>query len=140
MDEFEPEISPVIPFLHYSDLDAAASWLPRVFGLRLRSIEPDAAGEAATAVFQHHNGLVLARHDPGAGALTNGRLYVYVDDVDAHYAQASAHGVVAEEPTDRPWGDRAYDTRDLQGHPWTFATSVKETQLTKGAVEEPPIR
>jgi uncharacterized glyoxalase superfamily protein PhnB len=120
--DLEPDISPIIPFLHYSDLDAAASWLPRVFGLRLRSIESDAAGEASMAVFQHHNGLIFARHDPRATALSGGRLYVYVDDVDAHYAQVSAHGVAAEEPRDQPWGDRAYDTYDLQGHPWTFAT------------------
>jgi hypothetical protein len=33
------QISPVVPFLHYADLEAASEWLPRVFDLTLRSIE-----------------------------------------------------------------------------------------------------
>ena len=54
--------------------------------------------------------------------LTGGRMYVYVDDVDAHHATVRAAGADASAPDDAPWGDRVYNTRDLQGHPWTFAT------------------
>jgi len=114
-------VSPVIPFLHYADLDATAKWLPRVFGIPLTSLDRDPSGTPVMAVFQHGNGLIFARQDPGATALTGGRLYVYVDDVDAHHARVRASGVAASDPCDEPWGDRAYSTRDLQGHPWTFA-------------------
>jgi PhnB protein len=76
------------------------------------------------AVLQHGNGIIFARQEPGAQALSDGRLYIYIDDVDAHYARVRANEVAASEPRDEPWGDRAYFTHDLQGHPWTFATHI----------------
>jgi uncharacterized glyoxalase superfamily protein PhnB len=116
------DVSPVVPFLHYADLDAAAQWLPRVFGLTLRSLEKDPAGTPSLAVFQHGTGLIFARQVASATGLTGGRMYLYVDDVDAHHAAARAAGADASTPDDAPWGDRVYNTRDLQGHPWTFAS------------------
>ena len=118
------DLSPVVPFLHYADLDAAAEWLPRVFGLTLRTVEKDAAGTPSLAVFQHGRGLIYARQVTSATGLTGGRLYLYVDDVDAHHAAAQAAGADASTPDSAPWGDRVYNVRDLQGHPWTFATPV----------------
>lgn len=117
-------ISPIVPFLHYADLDAAAEWLPRVFGLRLKSIEHGPGGEPIMAVLQLGNGIIFARQEHDAAALTGGRLYVYVDDVDAHSRRVLESGVRASSPRDEPWGDRAYNTHDLQGHPWTFATPI----------------
>jgi MerR family transcriptional regulator, thiopeptide resistance regulator len=119
------QLSPVVPFLHYADLDAAAEWLPRVFGLQLRSIEREPSGRPTMAVLQHGNGIVFARQDADAEALNGGRLYVYGDDVDAHHARVHSNDVAATEPRDEPWGDRAYSTHDLQGHPWTFATPIE---------------
>jgi hypothetical protein len=57
-------VSPVIPFLHYADLDATAKWLPRVFGIPLTSLDRDPSGTPVMAVFQHGNGLIFARQDP----------------------------------------------------------------------------
>jgi uncharacterized glyoxalase superfamily protein PhnB len=119
------DVSPVVPFLHYADLDAAAEWLPRVFGLTVRSVDKDAAGLPSMAVFQHGTGLIFARQVASATGLTGGRLYLYVDDVDAHHAAACAQGADASAPGDAPWGDRVYNVRDLQGHPWTFASPVR---------------
>ncbi len=119
------DVSPVVPFLHYADLAAAAQWLPRVFGLTVRSVEPDADGLPAMAVFQHGTGLIFARQVDSATGLTGGRLYLYVDDVDAHHATSQAQGAEAQPPQEAPWGDRVYSTRDLQGHPWTFASPVR---------------
>ena len=119
------DVSPVVPFLHYADLDAAAEWLPRVFGLSVRSVDKDAAGLPSMAVFQHGTGLIFARQVASATGLTGGRLYLYVDDVDAHHAAARAQGADASAPDDAPWGDRVYNVRDLQGHPWTFASPVR---------------
>jgi uncharacterized glyoxalase superfamily protein PhnB len=116
------DTSPVVPFLHYADLSAAAEWLPRVFGLTLRSLEKDGAGTPSMAVFQHGSGLIFARQVASATGLTGGRMYLYVDDVDAHHAAARAAGADASAPDHAPWGDRVYNVRDLQGHPWTFAT------------------
>jgi uncharacterized glyoxalase superfamily protein PhnB len=119
------DVSPVVPFLHYADLAAAAEWLPRVFGLTVRSVEQNPAGRPSMAVFQHGTGLIFARQVASAAGLTGGRLYVYVDDVDAHHATARAQGAEAQPPADAPWGDRVYNVRDLQGHPWTFATPAQ---------------
>jgi len=59
-------------------------------------------------------------------------LYVYVDDVDAHYQHAVAHGATVVMPLeDRPWGDRLYQVRDPQGHQWTFAQHVADVELEK---------
>jgi uncharacterized glyoxalase superfamily protein PhnB len=118
------KISPIIPFLHYADLDACAVWLPEVFGFRQRSMERDQHGTPVMAVFQHGNGLIFTRQEANAVAMTGGRMYVYVDDVEAHYAHVRSSGVEVSEPVDAPWGDRTYNTRDLQGHPWTFATPI----------------
>jgi uncharacterized glyoxalase superfamily protein PhnB len=45
---------------------------------------------------------------------------VYVDDVDAHFAHASAHGATIVSPVHQ-YGYRAYVAEDLEGHRWTFA-------------------
>jgi uncharacterized glyoxalase superfamily protein PhnB len=118
------KISPIVPFLDYADLDASAGWLQQVFGFRQRSMERDQAGTPVMAVFQHGNGLIFVRQEAGAAAMTGGRMYVYVDDVEAHCAHVRSSGVEVTEPVDAPWGDRTYNTRDLQGHPWTFATPI----------------
>ncbi len=117
-----PETSPIIPFLHYADLDSASEWLPRVFGLQLTSLERAPDGTPVMAVLDLGIGRVFARQDPQATALTGGRLYVYVPDVDDHYQHVRSAGVAASDPRDEPWRDRVYSTHDLQGHPWTFAT------------------
>jgi uncharacterized glyoxalase superfamily protein PhnB len=49
-------------------------------------------------------------------------LYVYVNDVDAHYAQARAVGAeILDEPEDQDYGERRYHCRDPEGHSWYFA-------------------
>ena len=59
------------------------------------------------------------------GGATAG-VHVYVDDVDAHYERAKAEGAtIHTEPTDQEYGDRRYDTEDLEGHNWFFAHSLR---------------
>ena len=45
--------------------------------------------------------------------------WVYVDDLDAHLAHATAAGAKIVQPI-RQHGFRAYQAEDLEGHPWTF--------------------
>jgi len=57
------------------------------------------------------------------------QLYIYVDDVDAHFARASDAGArITEQPTDVFYGDRRYMAQDPEGHVWCFATQL--TDLT----------
>lgn len=46
---------------------------------------------------------------------------VIVDDVDAHFRQASSKGAdIAYEPVDQPYGYREYEARDNEGGLWSF--------------------
>ena len=62
------------------------------------------------------------RNPASLGQVTSS-LYVYIDDVDAHYARSRAAGAeILEEPADQPYGDRRYGVRDPEGHSWYFAS------------------
>jgi len=47
-------------------------------------------------------------------------VWVFVDDLDAHFAHASAAGATIVSPV-RRHGYRAYEAADIEGHRWTFA-------------------
>ena len=54
-------------------------------------------------------------------------VYVYVPDIDAHFARAEAAGaeiVVPLKETD--YGSREYSARDLEGHLWHFGTYLPD--------------
>lgn len=52
-------------------------------------------------------------------------LVVHVSDVDAHFAHARAAGArIYYQPTNQPYGQREYETRDPEGHRWWFATPL----------------
>ncbi len=51
-------------------------------------------------------------------------MHLYVDDVDAFFARASAaHAVVVAPPKDEFYGDRACRLGDPSGHIWLIAGS-----------------
>ena len=57
---------------------------------------------------------------------------LFVDDADAHCANARAHGaVISSEPAthdygDDYWSDRSYECVDPGGHHWWFAQRVRD--------------
>jgi PhnB protein len=54
-------------------------------------------------------------------------LMVYVDDVDAMFAQAVQAGAAVErECADQFWGDRTGTVIDPFGHRWTLSTHIEE--------------
>jgi uncharacterized glyoxalase superfamily protein PhnB len=60
------------------------------------------------------------------GAATQA-LYVYVDDLDAHFQRARSAGAeIMSPPKDTDFGSREYHVRDLEGHPWTFGTYLPD--------------
>ncbi len=49
------------------------------------------------------------------------------EDIDGHCARARAAGaVIAAEPGDQFYGDRAYRAIDPEGHVWTFSMRVRD--------------
>ena len=134
MPKNPPENMPrITPYLHYEDVGAAIDWLARAFGFRERMRLSGPNGAIAHAEMQRDDGVVMMG-SPGAqyknpkrlGHVTQ-HLYVYVDDVDKHCAQARQAGAkITEEPKDQFYGDRRYAAEDPEGHVWYFAQHVRD--------------
>jgi uncharacterized glyoxalase superfamily protein PhnB/uncharacterized protein YndB with AHSA1/START domain len=120
-DEPRPkEIAPLSIALYYKDPLAAARWLQRVFQLRSWSDNLETS-EGHWIEFHHGNVAILLFEIEGErnGAHTD-MPWVYVDDLDAHFAHAQAEGAtITTEIHQR--GYRAYTAEDLEGRRWTFA-------------------
>ena len=66
---------------------------------------------------------------PTAGAPPSQSLYLYVEDVDATYAQAVSAGCSEGMPvTNMFWGDRFGKVVDPEGHHWNLATHVEDVE------------
>jgi uncharacterized glyoxalase superfamily protein PhnB len=118
---------PLSPYMYYEDAGAAVDWLVAAFGLteRMRDVHPD--GSIGHCEVEHDGGVVMIGAPPGfespdrTGRAPFG-IYVHVDDVEAHFAQAKAAGArIQEAPADRPYGVRSYGALDLEGNQWWFA-------------------
>jgi uncharacterized glyoxalase superfamily protein PhnB len=129
----------VIPMLDYEDGVAALEWLARAFGFRevARMIGDDgllAHGEmvigtgrimlsTATPLYEspkhHRQHCASARAWSQVPWVIDGVL-VYVDDVDAHFAQAKAAGAVILSELEDGGPGRRYRVEDLEGHRWMF--------------------
>jgi DNA-binding transcriptional MerR regulator len=118
-----------IGILVYEDLEAMHDFLIRVFGLGPAEITRSDDGtvvhvevEAGDGVLWLHPetsefGLASPRRLGSATATTA----VMVDDVDAHFAHASAGGAeIVYAPVDQPYGYREYSARDPEGGLWSF--------------------
>ena len=111
------------PFLHYLDVSAAIECLTEAFGFRIEETQYGIDGTLEHAVLDLYDGRVMARRTTETQLPSGSLTYVYVDDVDAHFAVARGAGTVEllSEPEDQPWGDRVYDARDVGGQQWAFA-------------------
>ena len=125
----------VIPYLVYAYAPAAISFLVEAFGFELRFQMPGPDGRVGHAELAcADNVIMLASTVESMGHASpkdlpahHSSVMVYVDDVDAHHAQAKAAGAqVDAEPEDQFYGDRSYRAVDLEGHHWFFATHVRD--------------
>jgi len=106
--------------LSYEDPAAAARWLHTVFGLETWDRVPE-EGRQPTWIELHAGAcsiILLRRTDPGSPAADHAT-WVYVDDLDAHFAQAQANGAKILQEIHQ-YGYRSYEAEDLEGHRWTF--------------------
>jgi uncharacterized glyoxalase superfamily protein PhnB len=116
----------VTPYLLYEDGEAAIDFATRAFGFREVDRQTGGAG-GLHAELEVSGGRIYLGQPPSGfqNPAVVGRtssVYVLVDDVDAHFARASAAGAeIIEELTDTPFGHRRYGCRDPQGHEWFFA-------------------
>jgi uncharacterized glyoxalase superfamily protein PhnB len=132
----------IVPMLSYEDAEAAIDWLCTAFGfVEDRSVRhTDASGVVGHAEIARDGARVMLatpnadyrspRHhretcEDAARWLDNpwviDGVFVEVDDVDAHYANAVASGAtILREPGDPGVGFRIYSAEDLEGHRWMF--------------------
>jgi uncharacterized glyoxalase superfamily protein PhnB len=122
----------IIPYIFYRDVPAALEWLSRAFGfkedMRVGTPRGGMHGEMSLDGQRIMMGegaeawrMVSANQ---AGFATVG-IFIYLDNVDAHYERAKAAGAeIAQPPHDEDYG-RTYTARDLDGHPWFFTTPPK---------------
>ena len=129
-----PDGPRVIPYLLYRDVGAALDWLCPAFGLSEfgdRFEGPD--GKVQHATVKLGDGLIMMGcpgddfQNPNALGQANQQLYIYVEDVDAHFERAKQAGAkIVDELADKFYGDRTYGAADPEGHQWYFAQHVKD--------------
>jgi uncharacterized glyoxalase superfamily protein PhnB len=130
----------IFPGMRYRDAVAAIDWLEKAFGFQRRTVVPNPDGTIAHAELVQDGGTIMLgtwRDDVfryktprDTGGVTQA-IYVYVADIDAHFARAKAAGaeiVFALKETD--YGSREYSARDLEEHLWHFGTYVPDQAAT----------
>jgi uncharacterized glyoxalase superfamily protein PhnB len=131
--------------LVYQDAAAAIDWLCKAFGFSVRIRVESDDGHIVHSELTYGGGLIMiAQEQPESPRHWKGRflspktlggftqsLYLYVDDVEAHFAQARAQGAkIVMEPETHDygaeyWTDRSYSCEDLEGHLWSIAERVR---------------
>lgn len=120
-------------YLLYEDVAAALDWLGKAFGFTEKTRIATPEGPVGHAEMVLKDGLFMMGYpgpdyrNPRRSGAGSANVYVYVDDVDAHFAHAKAAGAeIIEEPADTFYGDRRYGAVDPEGHMWFFATHVRD--------------
>lgn len=133
----------IVPHLVYDDVNAAVDWMTDVFGFAERTWarHAEADGVIARTQMQVFDSIItVGVPSVHAGSPAEGvsdMLYVYVDDVDRHYARAVERGAkIALDLDDMPWGDRRYQTTDPEGHQWVFAQATVEVDSLNPCEDE----
>jgi uncharacterized glyoxalase superfamily protein PhnB len=135
--------------LFYRDAGAMIDWLCDAFGFELRLKVEGEGGRIEHSELEYGEAVVMVGQEEAAGATprfgqrrvsprtaggnTQG-LMLYIDDVDAHCAQARAHGAtIVDEPAvhdygEDYWADRSYGALDCDGHLWWFTQRLRSPQ------------
>jgi uncharacterized glyoxalase superfamily protein PhnB len=122
----------IIPCLQYRDARKAIDWLCQAFGFEKHALHDGPNGTVAHAELRlgpayvmlgsNNNSLFNWKTPLDVGCVTQS-IYVVLDDVDGHYAQAKAAGAeIVRDLHTTDYGSRDYSARDLEGHLWHFGT------------------
>ncbi|WP_406042830.1 VOC family protein [Micromonospora sp. NBC_00898] len=119
-------MSNIYPVFRYPNARAAVEFLRTAFGLTVQEVHEGPDGEVRHAQLRYGDDLIMLA--PGAGPSArptddDHRIYVVVDDIDAHHERAAAAGAeIVVKPFDTDYGSRDYTARDLIGNVWSFGT------------------
>ncbi len=125
----------IFPILRYNDARGAIRSLCGTFGfVELFSVPESGPIVRHAQLRLGTNVIMLGSARPGEpmsspralGAATQA-LYVYVDNLEAHFERARSAGAEITSPiADTDFGASEYHARDLEGHPWTFGTYLPD--------------
>jgi uncharacterized glyoxalase superfamily protein PhnB len=108
--------------VHYRDPLGGARWLRDVAGLAPAGPVPEALDDDHGVWIEFRVGdavVAVVGDGPAGGGTPSHTPWVFVDDLDDHYARVvRAGGLVVEAPWHH--GARAYGVEDPEGHRWTF--------------------
>ena len=137
-----PGMAQIIPYLYYQDADAAIEFMVESFGFTIDHAfrNPD-NGKVLTAQLRTGSGVIFV--GPGMEYFgTRGTpdrdhvscmIYVFVDDVDEHYARVcSSEAEIREEPHAHFGDNRQYTVSDPGGQRWTFASPLEVVEAAAG--------
>ena len=134
-----PDDMPVIsPYLTVSDADAAIAFYAKAFSAEELVRLKMPGGKIGHSQLRIGSGLFMVAdafpemgfEAPGKDAPPPVTMHMYVADVDAFVAKATAAGAVLERPVeDHFYGDRAGTLRDPFGHRWYVSTRVRDVPL-----------
>jgi len=121
--------------LFYKDPVAALEWLEKAFGFERVMVITDARGKLVHSEMKFGDGYIMIGGEwadfagaPGSvGGKNTQTTHVQLKDgLDAHCQRARAAGaVIVREPADQFYGDRSYMAKDLEGHVWSFAQTIR---------------
>jgi uncharacterized glyoxalase superfamily protein PhnB len=130
----------------YQDAAAAIDWLCNAFGFEVRlKVEGD-NGRIEHSELTYGEGLIMVaqespqserrwknamRSPKSLNGETTQSIMFFVDDADAHCANARRHGArIVEEPATHDygadyWSDRSYGALDPEGHMWWITQRLR---------------
>lgn len=132
--------------LYCRDAREAIAWYQRAFGFQVEILVDAPDGSVMHSEIRFGDAMVMVaeggadrearfgvagRAPVAVGGANTQSLFLYVDDVDAHCAQARAAGArITSEPTDNDYGpdywcDRSYACVDPDGHLWWFSQRLR---------------
>jgi uncharacterized glyoxalase superfamily protein PhnB len=109
--------------VYYAKPATAARWLAHAFGFEATNPLPEDDDARSWIEFRVGNCSLMVfklEGDRPERSPTTHVPWVYVDDLDAHFARAQANGASIVEGIHQH-GYRAYVAEDLEGHRWTIA-------------------
>jgi uncharacterized glyoxalase superfamily protein PhnB len=133
MADWRPSL---IPAVSYKDPKAALAWLEKAFGFELFMLIEDGDGNNVHSEMRYGDAVVMVggewsedhRSPASLGGKTTQTVHIGIpDDIHAHCERARAAGAeIIMEPAYQFYGATTYRCRDLEGHIWTVAQTVKE--------------
>ena len=123
--------SAVTPYLIVEDAAEFLGFLANAFGAVERMRIPMGEGLIGHAEVEIGGApVMLSDAAPPDFPVSSAQIHLYVEDVDAAYAQAVNAGATSKaEPADQFYGDRAARVSDPAGNVWTIACPIEDVQM-----------